>query len=183
VKVLGVHKLKSKWKKLSEGWKGDLFYAFLGILFAFLFYNFLGLVFNTDLPVVAVVTSSMQHDNAEETFYGWLENHFGYNRSYMESWPLKKGFSIGDMLLVVRANNYEIGDVIVYSVPNEKVPIVHRIIKINEDGTYQTKGDNNLSQLYYEFSVKKEQIHGKAFFVIPKLGYFKLVLVKIFGVY
>jgi hypothetical protein len=184
VKVLEEHKLKKIWKNLTQGWKGDLFYAILGIILAFLFYKALGLAFKTDLPIVAVVTSSMQHDNPEITFYGWLENHLNYNRSYINSWPLINGFSVGDMLFVVNDGDYKVGDVIVYSVPGEKVPIVHRIVKINEDGTFQTKGDNNQGQLWYEYSVKREQIHGKVYPpVVPKLGYFKLIIMKIFGVY
>jgi hypothetical protein len=184
VKVLEEHELKRIWKNLTQGWKGDLFYAILGILLAFLFYKALGFVFKTDLPIVAVVTSSMQHDNPEVTFYGWLENHLNYNRSYINSWPLINGFYVGDMLFVINDGNYKVGDVIVYSVPGESVPIVHRIIKVNEDGSFQTKGDNNSGQLRYEYSVKKEQIHGKVYPpVIPKLGYFKLIIMKIFGVY
>ena len=165
---------------LTEGWTGILFYSFLGIILAFLFTQTLALALSTDTPVVAVLTPSMQHNNAEQTFYGWLESR-GYKREEIESWPIPTGFSVGDMPIIIGADSYKVGDVIVYSVPQEPYPIIHRIIKINPDGTYQTKGDNNMQQYGYELSVRKEQIHGKVIFVIPKLGYFKVFATNILG--
>jgi hypothetical protein len=161
-------------------------YIYGGVIFAFGAHLFLGLILSTNLPVVSVLTSSMQHDNAEVTHYQWLEKNLGYNRSYIDSWPIAGGFAIGDMPIVQGSKNptdYSVGDVIVYSVPNERIPVIHRIIKINPDGTYQTKGDNNPGQLPYETSVKREQIHGKVIFIIPKLGYFKVLVTRIFGVF
>ncbi|HKZ45259.1 MAG TPA: signal peptidase I, partial [archaeon] len=77
--------------------------------------------------------------------------------------------------------NYKIGDVVVYSVPEQSVPIIHRIIKINEDGTFQTKGDHNPQQLPFEYNIKKEWVHGKVVFVVPKLGYLKVTISRLFG--
>jgi len=117
----------------------------------------------------------MQHDNAEATHYTWLEENLGYNRSVIDSWPLAGGFSIGDMPVVVGSTDYEVGDVIVYTVKGQPAPIIHRIVLINPDGTYQTKGDNNPYQWPYELKVRKEQIHGKVVFVIPWLGWPKVL--------
>lgn len=156
-------------------------YIYGGIILAFLFHMILGLIFSTSLPVVAVVSSSMQHDNPEVTHYGWLEKNLGYNRSYIDSWPISNGFSIGDMPIVKGSDSYQVGDVIVYDA-GQPAPLIHRIIKINPDGTYQTKGDNNPGQLPYELSVKKEQIKGKVIFVVPYLGWFKVIFSWIFGV-
>jgi signal peptidase I len=122
----------------------------------------------------------MQHDNPEMTFYGWLEKN-GYTRSEIDSWPISNGFLIGDMPIVAGESEYRIGEIIVYSVSQESYPIIHRIVKISPDGTYQTKGDNNMQQFTYELNVKKEQIHGKVVFVLPKLGYLKVFATQIFG--
>jgi len=168
-------------KKMTQGWMGAVLYACLGILLAFIINQLLGFALSTDLPVVAVVSASMQHDNAELTYYHWLEENMNYSREYISSWAVPTGFFVGDMPIVCGSDEYKVGDVIVYSVPGQDFPIIHRIIKINPDGTYQTKGDNNLQQLPYELSVKKEQIHGKVIFIIPKLGYFKVFITKIFG--
>lgn len=157
-------------------------YIYGGIFLAFLVHLFLGIIFSTSSPVVAVVSSSMEHDQAEITHYSWLEKNFGYNRTYIDSWPFSDGFSMGDIPIVRNSNDYKMGDIIVYDA-GQTAPIIHRIIKINPDGTYQTKGDNNLNQNSYEFSVKGGQIRGKVIFIIPKLGYFKIMATKIFGVF
>jgi len=174
-------KRKSSWERLTEGWIGAIFYVFLGIGLALVAKQMLTFGLSTSTPVVAVVSPSMQHDQADQTHYQWLEQRLGYDESYVKSWPVPTGFLIGDMPVVQGVNEYVVGDVIVYSVPEQNFPIIHRIIKINEDGTYQTKGDNNFHQLPYEFSVREEQIHGKVIFIIPKLGYFKVIITKVFG--
>ena len=174
--------IKSKFSRLTEGWVGILFYTFVGIIFALLVNQVLAFALSTDLPVVAVVSSSMQHDNANRTYYGWLESTMGYEREYIDSWSVPTGFFVGDMPIVVGSEEYNVGDVIVYSVPDQKYPIIHRIIKINADGTYQTKGDNNLLQAPYELNIRPEQIHGKVIFIVPKLGYIKVITSQIFGI-
>ncbi len=176
-------RIKKFWKEITSGSTGIVIYAILGIIAAFALHKFLAFALQTDLPVVAVVSSSMQHDNPSSTFYGWLETNLGYKKSYIDSWPFSSGFLIGDMPIVRGDSNINVGDVIVYSVQNQNVPIIHRVIKINPDGTYQTKGDNNNSQLSYEKSVSNEQVHGKVIFIIPKLGYFKVFATKLFGVF
>jgi len=156
-------------------------YVYGGVVLAFLVHGLLAIVLSTNLPVVAVVSSSMQHDNAEINHYEWLEKNLGYNKSYVNSWPFPDGFSIGDMPIVRGSDSYKVGEIIVYDA-NQAAPIIHRIIKINQDGTYQTKGDNNPNQNKYEFSVKKEQIRGKVIFIIPKIGYLKVFANRILGV-
>jgi len=66
--------------------------------------------------------------------------------------------------------------VIVYDIPSQKVPIIHRIVKINDDGTFQTKGDHNSGQNPYERSVSGSQIRGKVVFVVPYLGYLRVLI-------
>jgi hypothetical protein len=155
----------------------------LGGAFAALALKFvLGLILTTDYPAVSVLTSSMLHDeNVEINHYKWLEEHMGYNKSYIDSWPIKNGFDVGDLPIIQGSDEYRIGDVIVYEVPGQSIPIIHRIIKINPDGTYMTKGDHNPDLLPFESSVKKEQIKGKIIFIIPKLGYFKVIFHWLFG--
>ncbi|MEM7821269.1 MAG: hypothetical protein QXX38_00400 [Candidatus Aenigmatarchaeota archaeon] len=169
-------------KKLLSSFVGYVFYAMLGLLIAILINQVLCFALTTEFPVVAVLTSSMQHDElTEENHYGFLEKKFGYNRSYINSWPIANGFYIGDMPIVMGSKEYYVGDVVVYSIPNQKTPIIHRIIKINEDGTFMLKGDHNPSPLPFELNIKKEQIHGKVIFVVPKLGWFKVLFSWIVG--
>jgi len=176
------HSFRQKFNKMTAGPFGYFLYAIGGILIAFLLNQALAYALNTDLPVVAVVSSSMTHDEStERVHYQWLEENLDYNRSYIDSWPIRDGFLIGDLPIVAGSDEYKIGDVVVYSIPGQPVPIVHRIISINTDGTFRTKGDHNSNLLPFEYSVQKGQIHGKVIFIIPKLGYFKVALTKLVG--
>lgn len=173
---------KRMFKSLTEGMTGYIFYSIIGLIMAFLLNQTLGFALSTDLPVVAVVTSSMQHDETIQiTHYQWLEENLGYDKEYIDSWPIPNGFSVGDMPIVQGLEEYKVGDVIVYTAPGQNVPIIHRIIKINDDGTYMVKGDRNSNLLPFENSIAKDQIHGKVIFIIPKLGYFKVFVSKITG--
>lgn len=158
-------------------------YIYFAVFLAFSFHFLIGIALATNYPVVAVVSSSMEHDaSLEADHYQWLERNMGYNRSYINSWPLADGFVVGDMPIVQHAEKYDVGNVIVYSIPNQNTPVIHRIISINSDGTYMTKGDNNPQLLPFESSVKPEQIHGMVIFIIPKLGYFKVMATKYLGI-
>lgn len=138
---------------------------------------------STDLPMVAVLSDSMSHDdNTPITHYEWLENNIGYEKETIDSWPVHKGIAMGDVPVIKGEKNYHVGDVVIYTISGDKVPIIHRIIKINDDDTFQTKGDHNIAQLPYEVSIAKNQIHGKVLFVIPKIGIIRVLVSRIFGV-
>ncbi|MEM5879408.1 MAG: hypothetical protein QXU74_02870 [Candidatus Aenigmatarchaeota archaeon] len=157
-------------------------YILGGAFAALIFKTILGLILLTDYPAVSVLTSSMLHDESIEiNHYKWLEENLGYNKSYIDSWPIKNGFEIGDLPIVQGSDEYKVGDVVVYEVPGQEIPIIHRIVKINPDGSYMTKGDHNPDLLPFEYSVKKGQIKGRVIFIIPKLGYFKVIFHWIFG--
>ena len=155
-------------------------YIVLGIVTAYILNFGLGLALGTDLPVVAVVSDSMTHDSTIEVrHYQYLQENFGYSREEIDSWPIKNGFLKGDALVVkgVDKKDLKVGDVIVFDIPGQKTPIVHRIIKIEDNGKIVTKGDHNPTHDPWE--VKK--IHGKVILVIPFLGWPKLLLTKLIG--
>ncbi|PSH01027.1 MAG: hypothetical protein BRC30_00475 [Nanohaloarchaea archaeon SW_7_46_7] len=60
------------------------------------------------------------------------------------------------------------------------IPVVHRVVK--KHGTdLETKGINNPSQLEFEQDVRPEQIHGKVFFKIPRVGILKILAMDFVG--
>jgi signal peptidase len=75
----------------------------------------------------------------------------------------------GDMIVTkaVDPTTLKVGDVITY-MENGKTTVTHRIIGINEDGTFKTKGDANNTE--DETPVKHEDVIGIYVFRIPKLG-------------
>lgn len=161
--------------KKSELEENIKFFAIAILIILFMNYG-LGFLLKTDLPVVAVISESMTHDKTTEVVhYNYLKTEYGYSKEEIDSWPIKDGFRKGDVLVIkgVSQNEVKVGDVIVFDIEGQRIPIVHRVVKIN--GEIVTKGDHNpVSDPW-----KVEKIHGKVIFVIPFLGWPKLIFTYI----
>jgi signal peptidase len=154
-------------------------YIVLGIVAAYLLNFGLGLLLGTKLPVVAVVSESMTHDSSTPVrHYQFLQENLNYSKEQIDAWPIKNGFLKGDALVVrgVPEKDLKIGDVIVYDINGQTTPIVHRIVKFG-NGQIITKGDHNPSMDPW----RPVKIYGKAIFIIPFLGWPKLILTQILG--
>ena len=133
--------------KKESSFLSTVMYIVFGVLLAFGINHTLAFALTTDMPVVAVESNSMVPT-----------------------------FSRGDILVLqgVPAEQLSVGDIIVFTPLPGQTPIVHRIVKINPDGTFQTKGDANTGQLPFEKSIHPEQIHGKEVAIVPFLGWVKI---------
>lgn len=147
------------WKKEI---KETIIYVFVGLVLAYLINTGLGFALDTTRPVMAVVSGSM-----EPTFYR------------------------GDLVVVkgIYAEDIGVGDIIVYDNPYRGIPVVHRIIEIEEteDGLeFYTKGDNiktnHLSDQQSGIAppIRPRWIRGKVVLVIPKLGWLRVMLTEIY---
>jgi len=186
------------WKSDSLlSWVVALLLAF--IVVKFIFFPTLSFLLGTNLPLVVVESSSMEHPNSfSGGFVGgvtggviadkgdfekwWSQKGYWYEENDISitqagSWPLRTGFDKGDIMIVYGRFKPKIGDVIIFEA-NTKHPIIHRIVSI-EEGIIQTKGDNNEGQLPVERYIKEDDLVGKAVFKIPKLGWVKLIFVEI----
>jgi signal peptidase I len=69
-----------------------------------------------------------------------------------------------DAVFYIKTEDIEVGDIIIYESDDYR-EIVHRVIKV-ENGTYITKGDNNI---WYDWTqdVTLDNIKGKMIFKIP----------------
>ena len=141
--------LKKTWDKYTEGWLGSIIYLVLGFVIAYVFNIGLGYALGTDTPVVAVFSDSMV-----PTFFK------------------------GDMIVVYGTRDVNVGNIIVFDVPDRKYPIIHRINSIN-DSIITTKGDHN--QYQDPWRTTKDKIHGRAVLKIPLLGWVKILFVEITG--
>ena len=195
-----LEKVKKYWKMATEGWVGWLTYALLGIFLAYGTNFILGLILRTDLPLVVVVSSSMSHKPEKGILCGsyvtnfvqsfddyWMYcektfKNFGIAKEDFMRFPFNNGLNVGDVAVVAGSESYSVGDIIVFSPKGAKYPIIHRIVAMNEDGSFQTKGDHNFAQLPYEYKVEKNQIHGKVIFVIPYIGLIKVLVVRAMGI-
>ena len=138
------------------------------------------------IDFTAVVSPSMEHRNVkhiEISHYQFLEKKYNYSREFIDKWPLRNGFGIGDVLFVVKTKEVNVGDVVLYKSCNE-IPISHRVV-YKENNFYSIKGDNNnyfLSLCVNEEKVEKERIIGKVYFVLPKIGYLRVLIYYIFKI-
>ena len=60
------------------------------------------------------------------------------------------------------------------------IPVVHRVIQ-KGDNSLETKGDNNPGQLEFEKDIRPDQVYGRVFFRIPKIGSLKLAAMDLVG--
>jgi signal peptidase len=147
---------------------GETFrYVVIGLILA-LGINFgLGFVLGAEKPVMAVVSSSMEPT-----------------------------FSKGDLVVIkgVEPEEIKVGDIIVYYNPFKHIPVVHRVVAIEEmDGRryFITKGDNNLTNPYPDQDprvmlappVSEQYLRGKVIFWIPKVGWVKVIFTELAAKY
>lgn len=179
-------------------WLVNIILAF--VLIKFVVYPGLGFLLGTDYPIVAVVSSSMEHQgNFEEWWENskeWYEKQ-GITKEEFISYPSRNGFNKGDIMFLkgIDADEAKMGDIMVFishKYRPKQDPIIHRVIKKwEEDGKIliQTKGDNyktntdsinscDASGCVNEVEIGEEQIIGKAVFKIPFLGYIKIFFVE-----
>lgn len=88
----------------------------------------------------------------------------------------------GERFTVEEENSYNINSysVNVNRISAMPIPVVHRVVK-KESNHLETKGINNPGQLEFEKHVKPDQIHGKVFFKIPRIGLIKILAMDFVG--
>lgn len=180
------------WKDDSlKGWIFSILFITLFILL--IFFPLLRLVTGTSLPLAIVESCSMYHQgNLFSNFDNWWERHdpkysdFIINKLDFENFPMKNGFSKGDILFIVgtEPKDVEEGDIIIFSTEQYPNPIIHRVIDIDEENgqfVFSTIGDNNNDQLSVEEEIPGEAIVGKAVFrIVPYAGWVKLIFFENF---
>ncbi len=195
--------LKKFWYFIWEedsllSWIVNVLLAF--VIIKFLLYPGLGWFLGTPAPIVAVVSGSMEHDGNFEEFWmqpmccnemcsrqeiqgQWYE-HINITRTQFHDFDFVNGFNKGDIIILYSPKKAEIGDVIVYIVPNRPDPIIHRTINIKEENgkkLFWTKGDHNCDTGDFEQHIPQERVIGKAVWRVPLLGWVKIVAVDLWS--
>lgn len=78
-------------------------------------------------------------------------------------------------MVIYGRNKVNLGDIVVYQSNTHAYPIIHRVVKI-QNNQFITKGDNNNSPDPQPVT----QTLGKAVFKIPWLGWVKIIVVEPF---
>ncbi len=159
------------------------------ILVKFIVYPGLGLIFQTTHPVVAVVSSSMEHkENFDKRWENSKSCYINYDiiKEDFQDYKMKNGFNKGDIIFLKGVKKINKGDIIVFR-GNSNNPIIHRVVNTYDD-YYQTKGDNYITncQSYPqlgETKIEKRNIIGKAFFKIPYLGWVKIAFTELINIF
>lgn len=175
-------------------WIVNIILAF--VLIKFIVYPVLSLFLITSHPIVAVVSSSMEHNIPFDTW--WEKNKAWYignniTKAQFEGFPMKNGFNRGDIIILrgKQPKDIKIGGIIVFRAA-KKEPIIHRVVKISKENgkyIYSTKGDNNKGQIRAygegvyggidETSIRESLVIGNALLKIPFLGYVKILSVEL----
>jgi len=124
----------------------------------------------------------------------WYIDNKHITPQIFEKYSMHNGFKKGDIIIVWGRFTPKLGDIIIFQPIPPSIaprPIIHRIIDINDDNTYQTKGDHNHGQLSGraedkytdETNIKQEQIIGKAVIKIPYLGWIKIWFTDLFNMF
>ncbi|MCX6707606.1 MAG: hypothetical protein NT001_05715, partial [Candidatus Woesearchaeota archaeon] len=95
-------------------WALNIIVAF--ILIKWVIYPGLGLILNTNYPVVAVVSQSMEHNGMGFSQW-WAENHAWYESDNItmddfNNFPVRNGFNKGDIMILYGVDGVDIGDVV-----------------------------------------------------------------------
>ncbi|MEO1772246.1 signal peptidase I [Candidatus Enterococcus ferrettii] len=91
---------------------------------------------------------------------------FGFGYAIVSSGSMEPTLSWGDLIVVQRKGSYQAADIVTFAQPEDKYPITHRIVSINEESIV-TKGDANTSS---DLPIHNEQIFGKVILIIPFIG-------------
>jgi len=195
------HQLKNKWKEIWDfiwhedsvaSWLVNIVLAF--ILIKFIVYPGLGFLLSTSFPIVAVVSSSMEHDVG---FNGWWDANAawyedkGIGYEEFNEFPFKTGFNKGDIMVLIgkKPENIDLGDIIVFR-SSRPDPIIHRVVrKWQDEGAYKfhTKGDNNPDSIKGKYldetSIYEDSVLGVAVIRVPFLGYVKIWFVDLINLF
>jgi len=164
-------------------WVVNIILAYL--LVKFVIYPLLALLLGSSLPLVAVISGSMEHNGLDfdqwwEENGAWYEEQ-GIHRDMFSTYRFVNGFDKGDVIILIGADEVSVGDVLVYSSSTHMYPIIHRVTYINEEEhSYIIKGDNN--GVPDQVMVMGEQVIGKALYRIPKIGWIKIWFTEVTGV-
>ncbi len=157
-------KLKQFWHFVWEddslaSWVVNIILAF--VIIRFIIYPGLSLLFGTSLPIVAVVSGSMEHqivspytsippticgktfeeekrvnfDTYWELCGSWYTTYTNITKDEFNDFPFKNGFNKGDIMFLKSAKHPEkikIGEVIVFQSNAASHPIIHRVIAIEQ---------------------------------------------------
>jgi signal peptidase len=104
--------------------------------------------------------------NARRMFHNELPMPFGVGAAIVLTGSMEPTLNVNDLVIVTKADNIEIGDIVVFQQGNDL--IIHRVIEKNvEENRIVTKGDaNNVD----DGNIPMSAVKGKLSFSVPFVG-------------
>ncbi len=185
------------WKKIWHFiWYEDSFASWIVnlvisfVLVKWVIYPGIGFLLSTSYPIVAVVSSSMEHNG--QGFDQWWQFRGAWyeqrklTKEAFSSYPFKNGFNKGDIMVLmgIKPKDIKVGTVVVYENPKFQNPIIHRVVTIEEENgnfAFTTKGDNNYDVDSEKVTAQHIQRTGRAVLRVPFLGWVKIWFVQLIG--
>lgn len=115
--------------------------------------------------VAAIIGANVYYINASRLAGESMPMPLGVGMAVVLSGSMEKELSVGDLIVVVPQDSYNVDDVVVFR--EGRSTVTHRIIRI-EDGMFITKGDANNTE---DKPIAPDQIKGKVVLAIPFVGY------------
>ena len=118
------------------------------------------------LVLIAVLVGvSVYSVNAAMLSGNKLPMPFGFGVTVVLSGSMEPEISVGDVLIFLPSEQYEVGDVVVYQ--TQGISVVHRIISMEGDEVV-TRGDANTGD---DAPIHAKSIKGEVVCAIPLVGY------------
>ena len=95
---------------------------------------------------------------------------FGYSSLMVATGSMSGTIEEGDLIIIKNTGDYEIGDIVTFFQDGDTIPTTHRIINIDDDGLWITRGDANNSK--DGRSISSDEIIGEWVMTIPYVGTF-----------
>ena len=133
-----------------------------------------GIVLNILLIIVTlIILVGIYYLVQIKVFNNDYANIFGYTFFEVATGSMADTIEIGDVVIVELTKDVRKNDIIVYK--DEENFITHRLIEIDENGEFITKGDANNTE---DKPVNETQVLGKVTYIIPKLGIWRKAILS-----
>ncbi len=115
--------------------------------------------------VAILIGASVYSINAARLAGNTLPMPLGFGATVVLSGSMEPALSVGDLLIVVPEDEYNVGDIVVYQASG--IAVVHRIVEIDGDAVI-TQGDANNAP---DEPIPLTSVKGKVVAAIPFVGY------------
>lgn len=130
----------------------------------FIFYSVFGIiVLFISIIEISLSTQKYLMKSAVPTF-------LGYGSFIVATGSMNGTINVGDMIIIKKTNDYQLGDIITFIESEATTPVTHRIVDYGVEETFITKGDAN--NIVDSELIHKNQIVGEVVFVISGVGIF-----------